>query len=213
MASALTADDFAAVETHLRKEYFLVRTQTLVVAGMLIGVTSGVTAWTAAKAAVASEAGKLATDEITRLKGVATTEVAAIEGKRKEATTIVAGLAPEVTDIKGKIWSISERMQALDVLAATYWFVNGSKLDGVPYGRIGSEEDGSYFVAFNNEGKGFDKGKGHRSPAYLQKDGTLLVPKFLRVGMAVNDKDAVVECVGTRVGKHILWNYGEHWAY
>jgi hypothetical protein len=63
MPSNLNADDFKVVEDYLRKEYFLIRTQTVVLAVALLaafGVGTVVTAYTAAKAAATSEAEQIA---------------------------------------------------------------------------------------------------------------------------------------------------------
>jgi hypothetical protein len=100
MASNLTADDFAAVEAQLRSKYFLVHTQTLVLAVALLaafGVGTVATAYAAAKAAATAEAEKVAketvnsttakvvTHEIVTLRTTAGHETGGIAGLRKQA--------------------------------------------------------------------------------------------------------------------------------
>jgi hypothetical protein len=107
MPSNLTADDFKAVEEHLRKEYFLVRSQVVwLVVGLFIaaGIGTGYAGYTATKAAAATEAekiakaesekvakavvadtpAKVATDEIIRLKKTAEQETGEIVKRKKD---------------------------------------------------------------------------------------------------------------------------------
>lgn len=121
MPSNLTADDFKAVEDHLRKEYFLVRSQTLVLAvAMLAALGAGTiaTAYAAAKAAAAAEAekvakavvadttAKVATDEIIKLKNES-------EQHRRDVASLSVEAEQKVSQIR-KNWEDSGQLKSLD---------------------------------------------------------------------------------------------------
>jgi cytochrome c-type biogenesis protein CcmH/NrfF len=114
MPSSLTADDYKAVEEHLRKEYFLVRSQTvwLVVALFAaFGIGTVATAYSAAKAAIGSEAAKIATDDIVRFKGESEQELEQIRAKRAESVKIVSGLAPEIGKLNARNEAMAEEVR------------------------------------------------------------------------------------------------------
>ena len=103
MPSNLTADDFKAVEDHLKKEYFFVRSQTvwLIVALLAaFGIGTVATAYTAAKSAISSGAAAVATAKIEQSRTTAKGHLESINQTREDAKRDHASIVRIRDDLK-----------------------------------------------------------------------------------------------------------------
>lgn len=128
MPSNLTTDDFQAVVDHLRKDYYLVRSQTIAVVATVLavlGVTTLAGAYSAVKATATEQATAIATEEVSKkvpqtvgtliseleaMKGKAGTSVTEIEGARNRIKAIEDSFSG---NLPARVAALSEQFSGL----------------------------------------------------------------------------------------------------